>query len=138
MTTGSGRLLSLLPFIFLFSLVAACVSIDDHGGAMGLSPADSAPTHELAQRLRQRFGGTLIVTLGEKGSLVIDDGGNHRHLGGIEAYLRQLAWYDAELQRDDYVLGFAVFNAGDSSGDWASFDVTSILSRLAELVNGKG
>jgi ribokinase len=42
---------------------------------MGLSPADPAPTHELAQRLRQRFAGTLVVTLGEKGALVIDDQG---------------------------------------------------------------
>ena len=53
---------------------------------MGLSPADSAPTHELAQRLRQRFGGTLIVTLGEKGSLVIDDGGQtHVPAAAVEA-----------------------------------------------------
>lgn len=55
-----------------------------------------------------------------------------------EWYANQLSWYDDELRRDPHVLGFAVFNAGDSSGDWASFDVTSILSRLAELVNGKG
>lgn len=56
----------------------------------------------------------------------------------VEWYASQLSWYDDELRRDPHVLGFAVFNAGGSSGDWASFDVTSILPRLADLVNGKG
>lgn len=55
-----------------------------------------------------------------------------------EWYANQLSWYDDELRRDPHVLGFAVFNAGDSSGDWESFDVTSILPRLADLVNAKG
>jgi len=38
---------------------------------MGLAPNDPTPTAELAARLRQRFAGTLIVTLGEKGALII-------------------------------------------------------------------
>jgi ribokinase len=42
---------------------------------MGLSPADPAPTEQLAARLRQHFGGTLIVTLGEKGALILDSQG---------------------------------------------------------------
>ena len=33
-------------------------------------------------------------------------------------YLDQLSWYDDELRRDDYVLGCAVFNAGDETGTW--------------------
>jgi hypothetical protein len=51
-------------------------------------------------------------------------------------YRSQLSWYDDELRRDPYVLGFAVFNAGDSDR-WKSFDVTDILPQLADLVGSK-
>jgi hypothetical protein len=46
-------------------------------------------------------------------------------------YIDQLAWYDAELQRDDYVIGCAVFTAGPMNEDWRSFDITSILRHIA-------
>jgi len=52
-------------------------------------------------------------------------------------YLEQLSWYDDELRRDPYVLGMAVFNAGDDSGDWESFDVTDLLSDLANITESK-
>jgi ribokinase len=42
---------------------------------MGLAPGDPTPTVELARRLRQRYAGTLIVTLGEKGALIVTDAG---------------------------------------------------------------
>jgi hypothetical protein len=51
-------------------------------------------------------------------------------------YIEQLSWYDNELRRDPYVLGFAVFNAGDT-GQWKSFDVTDILPQIAEMAGGK-
>ncbi len=53
---------------------------------------------------------------------------------GVEAYIRQLAWYDAELQRDDYVLGCAVFTAGVMTDRWRSFDITPILRQIATYV----
>jgi len=53
---------------------------------------------------------------------------------GTQAYLRQLAWYDAELQRDDYVLGFAVFTAGAMNDDWESYDITGILRHIATYI----
>jgi len=52
-------------------------------------------------------------------------------------YVDELSWYDDQVRRDSYVLGFAVFNAGDSGGDWASFDVTDILPQLAGVVLDK-
>jgi ribokinase len=53
---------------------------------MGLSPADPTPTEELAAQLRRRFGGVLIVTLGERGALVLDgDGCTHAPAAQIEA-----------------------------------------------------
>ena len=52
-------------------------------------------------------------------------------------YLDQLSWYDDELRRDPYVLGFAIFNVGDTSGKWKSFDVTDILPHLGEVVREK-
>jgi hypothetical protein len=52
----------------------------------------------------------------------------------ITVYLQQLAWYDAELQRDDYVLGFAVFTAGAMNDDWRTYDITGILRHLATYI----
>lgn len=37
--------------------------------------------------------------------------------------MRQLAWYDGWLQADPYLLGACIFQAGDISGDWTSFEV---------------
>jgi len=54
-----------------------------------------------------------------------------------ESYLAQLNWYDDQLRRDSQVLGFAIFNVGDSEGMWKSFDVTDILPRLAEVIYSK-
>ncbi|MHB0858642.1 MAG: hypothetical protein ACYC5M_13885 [Anaerolineae bacterium] len=53
---------------------------------------------------------------------------------GIEIYLRQLAWYDAELQKDPYVLGCAVFTAGAMNEDWKSYDITPILRHIATYI----
>jgi hypothetical protein len=53
---------------------------------------------------------------------------------GLGSYLTQLSWYDDELRRDPYVIGFAIFNAGGAGGRWASFDVTNELGAIAEQV----
>ena len=54
-----------------------------------------------------------------------------------EDYAQQLSWYDDELRRDDYVLGFAIFNVGAGDGQWASFDVTDKLPELGEIAASK-
>jgi len=53
---------------------------------------------------------------------------------GIQVYLKQLTWYDQQLQQDDYVLGFAVFTAGAMNDDWRSFDITPILRHIATYI----
>jgi hypothetical protein len=53
---------------------------------------------------------------------------------GTEAFIRQLAWYDAQLQQDDYVIGFAVFTAGSPGGKWDSYEITHILTTIARYV----
>lgn len=55
----------------------------------------------------------------------------------LDDYLAQLSWYDDELRRDSYVIGFAVFNVGDRQGEWASFDLTDELPLLAPIVTSK-
>jgi hypothetical protein len=58
-------------------------------------------------------------------------------LGGSSSaeYIRQLAWYDQEVRRDDYVIGFTVFTVGARDHpEWGSYDITSILTRLARYV----
>jgi hypothetical protein len=52
-------------------------------------------------------------------------------------YAAQLSWYDDQLRSDPYVLGFAIFNAGDPDGQWASFDVTDKLPDLVEMMASK-
>lgn len=54
-----------------------------------------------------------------------------------ESYLDQLSWYDDQLRRDSYVLGFAIFNVGDPDGRWASFDITDMLPDLGQMVLNK-
>ncbi len=46
------------------------------------------------------------------------------------AYLKQLAWYDAELQRDNYVIGCAVFTAGAMGEHWETYDITGMLREM--------
>ena len=53
---------------------------------------------------------------------------------GTQAYIQQLAWYDRQLQQDDYVTGVAIFTAGSPAGHWPSFDITAILPELAKYV----
>ena len=50
---------------------------------------------------------------------------------GVTEYLHQLAWYDSELQKDDYVIGCTIFTAGPAGNDWRSFDITGMLRALA-------
>jgi hypothetical protein len=49
-------------------------------------------------------------------------------------YIDQLAWYDSNVRRDSYLIGFTVFTAGAPSGDWATYDITGILPKLAYYV----
>jgi len=49
---------------------------------------------------------------------------------GPQAFINQLAWYDAGVRQDWYVIGFTVFTAG-GIGNWRSYDVNSILPDLA-------
>lgn len=47
-----------------------------------------------------------------------------------ETWMQQMAWYDAELRKDPYVLGAHIFTLGDVSGQWAGFDFTRMLPAL--------
>ncbi len=52
---------------------------------------------------------------------------------GVQAYLNQLAWYDFEVQKDPYVIGFTIFTAGGGNS-WRSYDVNEILPELTAYV----
>jgi anthranilate synthase len=52
----------------------------------------------------------------------------------VKEYLRQLSWYDAEMQKDDYVIGCTVFTAGPMNDDWESYDITPILRHIATYI----
>ncbi len=57
----------------------------------------------------------------------------HQGLGrtGTEAIINQLAWYDAGVRQDGYVIGFTIFTAGGIN-EWKSYDVNPILPELSD------
>lgn len=69
-----------------------------------------------------------------------DFGGYWVGLGGgrtpTEAFINQLAWYDAGVRQDGYVIGFTVFTAGDIRG-WETYSIDDILPDLANYVIGQ-
>lgn len=50
--------------------------------------------------------------------------------------LPQLAWYDSEAQKDEYMLGFNVFTAG-ANQQWAAYNVNPILRDMASYANSQ-
>lgn len=50
---------------------------------------------------------------------------------GEEAFVNQMAWYDTEVRKDNYVLGFTIFTAG-SFGHWRNYEIKDVLPRLTE------
>jgi hypothetical protein len=48
----------------------------------------------------------------------------------------QLAWYDSEARKDNYVIGFAVFTAGANS-QWKEYDLNFIMPELTDYVNSQ-
>lgn len=55
---------------------------------------------------------------------------------GVDAFINQLAWYDAGVRQDNYVLGFTVFTAGPVS-QWGPYDIGPILPRMADYVRSQ-
>lgn len=52
---------------------------------------------------------------------------------GEQAFINQLAWYDAGTRQDGYVIGFAIFTAG-AVGHWTNYEIGQLLPRLAGYV----
>lgn len=48
---------------------------------------------------------------------------HHNEHDKEDFYFRQLVWYDNELQKDDFVLGAAVFTWGSFGLPWSGFDI---------------
>lgn len=55
---------------------------------------------------------------------------------GVEAFINQLAWYDAGVRQDGYVIGFTIFTAG-GVGHWKNYDINPILPDLIGYVNSQ-
>lgn len=54
-------------------------------------------------------------------------------IDGPSAFINQLAWYDAGVRQDGYVIGFTIFTAG-AFGQWDSYNINDILPQLADYV----
>ncbi|MGB8647481.1 MAG: hypothetical protein WCF84_19770 [Anaerolineae bacterium] len=64
----------------------------------------------------------------------IDDGTNHgwKTYASADSYISQLAWYDSELSKDDYVIGATIFTIDGK--DWADFDLLPMMRPLASYI----
>ncbi|MEA3408624.1 MAG: hypothetical protein U9R48_11220 [Chloroflexota bacterium] len=49
-------------------------------------------------------------------------------------YIRQLRWYDDQVRKDDYVIGWTLFTVGAMNEDWDSYDVTNMLRHIAHEI----
>ena len=54
-------------------------------------------------------------------------------IDGPSAFINQLAWYDAGVRQDGYVIGFTIFTAG-AIGHWENYNINPILPQLADYV----
>jgi hypothetical protein len=55
---------------------------------------------------------------------------------GVDAFIKQLHWYDNGVREDGYVIGFTVFTAG-AHGQWNRYDINPILPQLTNYVRGQ-
>jgi hypothetical protein len=55
--------------------------------------------------------------------------------GSAERFQRWLAWFDGEMQKDDYVLGCTLFQIGDPL--WSSFDLAPIAPWLSRWIGDR-
>ena len=55
---------------------------------------------------------------------------------GVDAFIKQLAWYDNGVRQDGYVIGFTVFTAG-GHGYWENYDINRILPQLIDYVRSQ-
>jgi hypothetical protein len=130
------------------------------------APALSVPAGPLALRYRFWYEGyfkprglgdvpLIISELGIDGILpspACDDSGGggwkdyqewwiRRGFGtdGPRGYVKALEWYDAEMRRDPYVLGAALFATGalDTGSPWHKFDLHDVLLPLAIYAAGQ-
>lgn len=122
------------------------------------APVLSVPAGPLALRyrvwyevfLKPRGWGDLPLVISEAGidkvSTPCDGqpGGTWRDFGGYwaarglgddmsRAYVNTLAWYDAQLRQDGYVIGATIFTAGvrDPENSWYAYDIHDVMIPLA-------
>jgi hypothetical protein len=55
---------------------------------------------------------------------------------GASAFVNQMAWYDAGVRQDNYVLGFTIFSAG-TFGHWNNYNIDSLLDDFTAYAQGQ-
>lgn len=55
---------------------------------------------------------------------------------GIDAFIRQLNWYDNGVREDGYVIGFTIFTAGGHDY-WQKYDINPILPQLIAYIRSQ-
>ncbi len=55
---------------------------------------------------------------------------------GVDAFIKQLNWYDNGVREDGYVIGFTVFTAGGHDY-WKNYDINPILPQLIDYMRSQ-
>ncbi len=71
----------------------------------------------------------LITECGLDGLIEKSPPRGWRVLYSVAQYLKQLAWYDAELQKDPYVVGAALYCCATPDPQWQSYDLWPDLAK---------
>ena len=95
---------------------------------------DTEMTYALYYReIRDQNGLSGIpLVLSEGGFLTPSSSGWHGQLNN-DQYLSWLEWFDAQTKQDSEIVGFTIFQVGNST-DWLSFDLTPIAPQFAKYI----
>jgi hypothetical protein len=68
--------------------------------------------------------------------LVISEAGENAGGGftGVDVFMDDFAWYDRQLNKDDYVIGCAAWTLGD----WSGANIQAALPALSGYISGEG
>jgi hypothetical protein len=104
-----------------------CLHEYNLGGLLKDAPSSMVRRYRRVYKYLEQVDAVIPLVISETGE---NAGGGFT---GIETFMDDFAWYDAQLSRDSYVIGCAAWTLGDWSG--ANFEAA--LPALADYITGQ-
>ena len=128
---GVAEVFHMLPCLRAAKLRGHYLALHEYGGVGtdAFTLQGSSPYHAL--RYRHLYESILIPNQADPPLLITECGPNAGfQFPGTAALVEDMEWYDAELRRDAYVVGAAIFTLGN----WANSNYQDALPALADLI----